>query len=394
MIKVMIVEDDIIKRNDIISFFNLHGIMPPAIYSVDNVADALLNLRKIKFDIVVLDLNLPLRRNDPSPTKDGGKKILYSLPNKRYIAPTYLLGLTQFDDYQVANEPDFRQFDFNIYSYNNDFWKKILENKIYWLLKNVTVTNDRTTDQKILILTHGIMTSGSWTKKVEDTILDSNIKVIKYQYPHFSALKIILPWTREKILKGYKEFIENILISNPECELNFISHSFGTFMTIKSLDESDISYMPNINNVLLCGSVLRSDYDINKFISKFNIKNLVNECGINDLPLLICNLTCYGLGHAGRIGFQGYNEALSNRYYNGGHSDFFDKEYILSDWKSIIESEKVKCIDERKNSTYYDNFESTMNLISPFTKLLVIITMIIITIYVFPLGLLRLFSYI
>lgn len=74
MIKVMIVEDDIIKRNDIISFFNLHGIMPPAIYSVDNVADALLNLRKIKFDIVVLDLNLPLRRNDPSPTKDGGKK--------------------------------------------------------------------------------------------------------------------------------------------------------------------------------------------------------------------------------------------------------------------------------------------------------------------------------
>ncbi|MEQ9941510.1 response regulator [Pectobacterium aroidearum] len=386
MIKVMIVEDDIAKRDDIINFFNLHGITCPAIHVVDNVTDALNNLRKTKYDIVVLDLNLPLRKGDLSPTKDGGKKLLYALPNQRYITPTYLLGLTQFDDYQASNEPDFRQFDFNIYSYNNDTWKSALENKIRWLIKNVTIVNDRSTDRKIIILTHGIMTSGSWTRKVEDKFLDSDFEVIKYQYPNFSAFKIIFPWTRAKILKGYKDFIESIFIRNPECELNFISHSFGTFMTVKSLDESDISYMPNINNVLLCGSLLRSDYKINDFISKFNIKNLVNECGINDLPLLICNLTCYGLGHAGRIGFQGYDEALSNRYYEGGHSDFFDKENILMDWKLIIESQKVKSIDERKSSTCDDVFESIMNLISPFTKPLVTLIVLFLIFYVLPLN--------
>lgn len=391
MIKIMIVEDDYSKCNDVLSFINSNGIHAPAIHVVSNVADALKNLRSHKYDIVVLDLNLPLRSGDVTPIQDGGKKILYSLTGERYITPTYVLGLTQFEDYQISNTPDFQQFDFNIYSYNNDQWKDVLKNKIHWLIKNLTNNADRITNKKILVLTHGIMTSGNWTRKIETYLEDTDLEVIKFPYPHYSALKIIFPWTRRKILEGYKKFIENIFINNPECELNFLSHSFGTFMTVKSLDESDISYLPNINNVLLCGSVLRTDYDINSFINKFNIKNFVNECGINDLPLIICNLSCHGLGHAGRIGFQGYNKALHNRFHVGGHSDFFENKETLEDWMNIIKKQTVFKKDERNPSNYSETFESILNLISPFTKIIISI-FVFFFIFAFPFCIYKLIS--
>lgn len=368
MIKILIVDDDIFKRADISRFLGSLGMHGPAVETASNVSDALSKLRKIKYDIIILDLNLPLRKDDAA-VQNGGYKILYSLNNIRYITPTYIIGLTQYDEFQTEFISAFQKYDINIYSYNNDVWKQIITTKIKWLTRNAGISNIRTSGIKVLILTHGIMTLGKWTDKVELSFADSGYKVIKYKYPHFSALKIMLPWSREKALQDYADFVEDILIEHPDCELNFISHSFGTFMTMNSLYASDISYMPDIKNIILCGSVLRTDFEMSKFIKKLKPCLIINDCAYNDIALLLCNMTCYGLGNAGRIGFRGHNNVLINRYYRGGHSVYFDDSRIEKYWKPIFDAKAIEKYDERNFSFIREALESLVAMLSPFIKI-------------------------
>lgn len=369
MIKILIVEDDPFKKSDILKFLDSLGIHKPALETAGYVSEALNKLRKTKFDVVILDLNLPLRIDDTA-VQNAGHKILYSLNSDRYLTPTYVIGLTQYEEFQTEFLPAFQKFDINIYSYNNDDWKEIVATKIKWLTRNVSIPSKRTTGQKVLILTHGIMTLGRWTDKVEFAFSDSNYKIIKYKYPHFSAIKIIFPWSRKKALQAYANFIEDTLIEHPECELNFISHSFGTFMTMKSLYASDISYFPEINNIILCGSVLRNDFDISGFIKKLKPNSIINECACGDIALLLCNMTCYGLGNAGRIGFHGHNDVLINRYYLGGHSVYFSNSRILKYWKPVFDTKTIDNVDERNFSFIRETFESVISVISPAIKIL------------------------
>ncbi|UML91840.1 response regulator (plasmid) [Klebsiella variicola subsp. variicola] len=368
MIKILIIDDDTFKRADISRFLGSLGMHGPALDTASNVSEALNKLRKIKYDIIILDLNLPLRNND-SAVQNGGYKILYSLNNDRYLTPTYIIGLTQYDEFQSEFVPAFKKYDINIYSYNNDEWKQIVTTRIKWLIRSSGISTIRTTGIKVLILTHGIMTLGKWTDKVELSFGDSDYKIIKYKYPHFSALKIIFPWSRKKALQDYADFVEDILIEHPDCELNFISHSFGTFMTMNSLYASDISYMPDIKNIILCGSVLHTDFEMSNFIKKLKPYLIINDCAYNDTALLLCNMTCYGLGNAGRIGFRGHNNVLINRYYRGGHSVFFDESRIEKYWKPIFLNKTIEKHDERNFSFIRETLESLVAMLSPFIKI-------------------------
>lgn len=381
MIEILIVEDDKRKSDNIIAFFNELGINGPAICLADNVSSALAYLREKKFNVIILDLNIPHRANSLA-VENGGRKILYSLTSNSYITPDYVVGLTQFYEYQKSYTSDFHQLDFNIYNYQEDSWKEILKRKVEWIKKSSSGMTSRTINEKVIVCTHGIMTMGSWPSKIESIFSPLNYKVITYKYPHHSALKIILPWSREKILNHYSQFIHRLFDLHPNCELNFIGHSFGTYLLMRSLENINITYRPNVNNIILCGSVLKSNHDLGLVINKFEPTKIINECAYNDIALLICNVTCTGLGNAGRIGFNGYYDRVVNRYIEGGHSHFFNDNLILKNWKSAIFDSNIIEFDERKFSAVRENSESLINLISPFV--LPIAFILIVFFLIFP----------
>ncbi|WP_410376189.1 response regulator [Enterobacter sp. CPE_E157] len=71
MIRILIIEDDENKRTDIENVLERNGIHKPSYISHDNIQDGLNSLKEIKFDILILDLQLP-QRSDSSPKEDGG----------------------------------------------------------------------------------------------------------------------------------------------------------------------------------------------------------------------------------------------------------------------------------------------------------------------------------
>jgi hypothetical protein len=178
------------------------------------------------------------------------------------------------------------------------------------------------------------MTSGKWQDDLEVKLKNKkpNIKIIKYTYPYYSAFQILFPFLHRKTIKNYERFVVNLTAQYPNATLNFISHSFGTYLTVNTLSSSDIERNASIGKIILCGSVLKSDYDMASLIEKCQPKLIVNDCGIKDLPLVLCNTVVWGLGNAGRNGFYGYSPLLKNRFFDGGHSYFFTK---MVSWMNI-----------------------------------------------------------
>jgi CheY-like chemotaxis protein len=97
MISILIVDDNNDKISEIISvvrekFDDLHIEVNGDSFSAQR------SLVKNKYDLLILDLNLPFRKDD-IPNPDGGKILLQEINrNDRIICPNYIIGLSQFVD--------------------------------------------------------------------------------------------------------------------------------------------------------------------------------------------------------------------------------------------------------------------------------------------------------
>lgn len=99
MIKILVVEDQAEKRQRILSHLtSLEGITLDNIRHSDNVIDAKRHIKQTKFDLLVLDINIP-RRADQIPTRAAGLDIItFIKENSQAIAPSYIFGMTAYEE--------------------------------------------------------------------------------------------------------------------------------------------------------------------------------------------------------------------------------------------------------------------------------------------------------
>jgi nucleoside phosphorylase len=132
MFKVMIVDDSERKRHKI------RGIIEPLgssnsvnILEVTSVNEAIVALEHTQYDLVVLDIHLPLRKED-SPKKDGGKILLETIYKQggRLKRPGKIVGLTEYDDLHLELLDIFASqgVQLILYSDQSDNWTVALAN--------------------------------------------------------------------------------------------------------------------------------------------------------------------------------------------------------------------------------------------------------------------------
>ncbi|SFS01940.1 Nucleoside phosphorylase [Stenotrophomonas maltophilia] len=99
MIKILVVEDQQEKKQKIIAHLaRMPGIGMDNITHVDNVIDAKRKLKIVKFDLLILDINVP-NRADEGPSKGAGIEVIRFIRNNDLaISPTYIFGMTAYDD--------------------------------------------------------------------------------------------------------------------------------------------------------------------------------------------------------------------------------------------------------------------------------------------------------
>lgn len=116
---VLLIEDEEHKREQVAKAIFEAGIDATNLDVATDVVSAKKFLAQRQYQLVILDINLPLRA-DETATAGGGLEILRSLKlNRALKQPRYLVGLTAYDDGQEAAKGDFAQSLWKILRYSN-----------------------------------------------------------------------------------------------------------------------------------------------------------------------------------------------------------------------------------------------------------------------------------
>lgn len=360
-LQILIVDDDDARSARIIRFLNIKGIATENI-SLEKCADKAKNLLRAKyFDVLILDVVLPKRLDEPPKGENGLAFLAHLTRSASFKKPEKIIGITaHLDDIQSYRD-EFQKYCFIVLEANftSGYWLNQLNNIIFYSVASRLARVD--SEVKLHVLTvHGIRTFGNWQNKLSTLITStfSGIKISSYKYGYFSELSFLVPFLRNIKVDDLKKKLINTFESSPDQQFIIFCHSFGTYLVAFALKSlvAEGRTLP-IQLVVTSGSVLKSRFDWN-FYLRATTGKIVNDCGNSDSILILSEILVYGTGMAGRSGFYGFeNDRIINRHFEGGHSHYFDNhEFINKYWLPLLDTQmQVNSINTREASILNDD---------------------------------------
>lgn len=197
----------------------------------------------------------------------------------------------------------------------------------------------------LVITVHGIRTFGEWQFRLQRLLddADRSVKVAHYRFGFFDLLQYTLPVLKRREVTRFRAGLVAALRGLPEpTRVSLVAHSFGTYLVSKCLLDSPAGSLPAIDTVILANSVVSQDFPWEQVMSRGNCHRVVNECGAEDLVLLLGGLVVLGSGYGGLFGFRGVTGIrVFNRSYHGGHDRFFkhssgDDLHMRDQWIPLL----------------------------------------------------------
>jgi O-acetyl-ADP-ribose deacetylase (regulator of RNase III) len=220
-----------------------------------------------------------------------------------------------------------------------------------------------------VVLVHGIRTAAGWRERIGNELekADSSLTPIPIGYEFFDVVRFLTPfgpWRRaaaETVWTKMKSVYENPNIER----VSIIAHSFGTWIVGHILATHTVKF----HRVILCGSVLDTDYDWNRVHQKIqapvfadapNVK-VVNDCGTRDFWPIFAKFATWGYGVAGRWGFQ--HALVKDRFHHPlKHSGFFEPGFATEHWVPVLTGTLTKGVDQHISPPDWVNLLTVLKL--------------------------------
>ncbi len=135
MISILLVEDNLIKAGKIRDALLEVGVGESEIDHCLTASDAVTRLKRKKYDLLLLDVNLP-RRLGEGPQRGGGISIIREIDrNKQLNKPRYIAGITAFEDILEEFGDDFasKLWTLILYRDNSESWKSQITAKVKYI---------------------------------------------------------------------------------------------------------------------------------------------------------------------------------------------------------------------------------------------------------------------
>jgi O-acetyl-ADP-ribose deacetylase (regulator of RNase III)/pimeloyl-ACP methyl ester carboxylesterase len=204
-----------------------------------------------------------------------------------------------------------------------------------------------------VILVHGIRTAAGWRVAIGSELKDADRRLTPtcVGYGFFDIFRFLTPvgpWRRAAARTVWKKM--NSVFNNSNFDqVSIIAHSFGTWIVGHILENYPEA---KFHRVILCGSVLDTEYDWNgvqnKVVAPYfddapNAK-IVNECGTKDIWPVFAQFTTWGYGVAGRWGFQ--HSLVKDRFHHLDHSGFFQPGFATQYWVPVLNGKVTEGVDK------------------------------------------------
>ncbi|MBA6254740.1 MULTISPECIES: hypothetical protein [unclassified Colwellia] len=378
MIDFLVIEDNNPKFEQIDSLLKskVKSVFVKRVKSVDLGIE---QLKTRQYGFVIVDLNLPLMEGGKAVTNGGINLLKWIKKNQKKgkcKVPSNIIGLTEFPDLieKFSSELNLCRVFAYEYKLNDEDWKNQLIECIEEYSLKLDQEMVKVATKKIIYSVHGIETNGEWQKELSKNLnLDSDEYIhISHEYNFFPVLSFLIPPLRWLEVRRFKKELEFMAEKHPGCCISLIGHSFGTYLIAKSLNNISQSSTPYFDRIILCGSVLKASYDWDEIIRRHNIKSILNDCALNDGPLVMSQAVAVGLGMAGRVGFKRkHGQLIENRFFTGGHSDFFNPQ-VFGHWERFIKKGDVVKVNEKQPVTIIDSLCEAIILYSPWIILIIL----------------------
>ncbi len=151
MINILVVDDDPGKTLRISSAFADAFLASEfRVATAVNAYGASQLLMSDVFDLMVVDLSIPMRDGEP-PRSDGGLCLLRSLKsNRSFHRPTHIIGLTAFDELHAKHQATFQEEAWVLLPYedNSNAWETSLRHKLTHILETKHEESSRMTSRQ------------------------------------------------------------------------------------------------------------------------------------------------------------------------------------------------------------------------------------------------------
>ena len=133
---ILVVDDDAGKAATVSKVLVDAGV--PGLYAITHVTnayEAAVQLRRTQFDLLILDLMIPKTRLS-EPEIDGGQTLLRTImARSEFLRPTYIVGLTSYDDARDQSEADFNNGLWSILKFDvaSSDWMEQLSSKVRYI---------------------------------------------------------------------------------------------------------------------------------------------------------------------------------------------------------------------------------------------------------------------
>lgn len=341
--KILIIDDDRNRSQDLKKYLSSQSNLSSCELVVAEYSDeATQLLKEVYFDVVVLDVVLP-KRKDETPSAQHGLSLLERLSRGyRIKKPERIIGITCHLDDIEAFRSEFNKHCHLIIEaqVGGDSWKESVRQGLDYTF---SARIDRSSvEQPITALTvHGIRTFGTWQNRLKALVCarTDSISFSTYRYGYFTLIAFSLPFLRWIQVILLKRYIKDLIGRIGSGRLVIFAHSFGTYLVanaLKSLIRD--GYRLPIDTVVLSGSVLNARFDWG-FLLRSSEARIVNDCGDSDYVLWLSQGLVPFSGMAGKTGFFGANDSrIINRFFHGGHSLYFEgDEFMAKYWIPLFD---------------------------------------------------------
>ncbi|MFM5873233.1 response regulator [Aeromonas veronii] len=375
--RILIVDDDVQRATSIKNAISEALLCREEdIRLCSNAYEAKKLVRLDYYDILILDVVLPNNNEPPSAAK--GLTFLKEITRRAKLTkspikirkPGFIIGITAHEEDISLFRKEFDLHCLNIIeaSHRNKMWKRSILNAIEYRQTN-NIDRSSMSKNTLCVTIHGIESRGDWQQRLKSVVNShtNNVDFEIYKYGIFSILLFLIPFARNIEVYRFRNAFKKILERHPDKTIYLICHSFGTFVASKALESLSKNELKNLRYLVLAGSVLKTSYSFDS-LQKNSSCTIINECGSDDFPLLISEALVPNTGMAGRVGFKGSNNnSFMNRFFDGGHSHYFDNEnaFMRKNWLPLFESGYTpNLVDERSNSYFRDSVtNSTISLL-------------------------------
>lgn len=184
-----------------------------------------------------------------------------------------------------------------------------------------------------VISIHGIRTRGDWQKELTEELTPAGFNYKPFDYGFFDIIRFLSPGSRDRKVDEFRDEYSQFHAVHG-VRPSVIAHSFGTLIVTRSIEKYGLEF----DRMILCGSIVRRDFEWSKWIGT-KVTRVLNDFGGRDLW---ARLVPFVVRDAGQSGLHGFLDTANGAVVERGnpwmrHSDYFFSFNYRTRWIPFLQ---------------------------------------------------------